>query len=253
VEASDFRSDSWIERYRAGDRAVVWHEIRQLGAQLDQRQRDSAQLVCDEMARRARRNVEVLVHQLSSEGFRFHSNEDRQDPEVPFYPASERAEDQALWLVEHFGQVPMTLLSWLRIVGDVWLVGTHPEWPDATAADPLVIDLEGSRYPNDPIREYFASDYERWLEAQEESDDDRSLYCLPMSPDRLHKDNTSGGPPYGVVVPDGCVDGLWVGETTMPFVGYLNNVFAHGGFPGQSVTSDAWRHQTRLGAPLVTL
>jgi hypothetical protein len=243
-------SETWLERYRAGDRALVWQEIRQLGAQLDQAQRDNAQLVCDEMARRARRNIEVLVNQLASEGYRFHSNDDRQSPEVPFYPASQDAQDQAQWLTTHFGQVPMTLLAWLRIVGDVWLVGTHPDWAQATAADPLVIELEGSRYPNDPIREYFASDYELWLEAQDESDDDHSLFCLPMSPDRLHKDNTSGGPPYGVVVPDGCVDGLWIGETTMPFVSYLNNVFANGGFPGQVDSRDAWQHRSRLAAPL---
>lgn len=246
-------SKSWLERYRTGDRAIVWHEIRQLGAQLDQEQRESAQLVCDEMARRARRNVEVLVEQLKSDGYRFHSNDDRQEPEVPFYPASESAEEQAQWLVAHFGDVPMTLLSWLRIVGDVWLVGTHPAWPEATAADPLVIDLEGSRYPNDPIRRYFENDYELWLEAQMESDDDRDLFCLPMSPDRLHKDNTSGGPPYGVVVPDGCVDGLWVGETTMPFVAYLNRVFANGGFPGRIDSRDAWRHRSRLAARLSPL
>src|SRR5690349_7553440 len=139
----------------------------------------------------------------------------------------------------------MTLLSWLRIVGDVWLVGTHPEWPEATSADPLVIELEGSRYLNHPIREYFESDYDLWFEAQAGSAEDRGLFCLPMSPDRLHKDNTSGGPPYGVVVPDGCVDGLWVGETTMPFVEYLNKVFANGGFPGQTHSPGAWQHRSR--------
>ncbi|WUJ68187.1 hypothetical protein OG809_24110 [Kribbella soli] len=245
--------ESWLERYRAGDRAIVWHEIRQLGARLDGAQREGAQLVCDEMARRARRNVEVLVEQLNAEGYRFHSNDDRQEPEVPFLPASGDAEGQARWLVEHFGSVPMTLLAWLRIVGDVWLVGTHPEWPEATAADPLVIDLEGLRYPTDPLREYFASDYDLWLQAQAESDDDRDLFCLPMSPDRLTKDNTSGGPPYGVVVPDGCVDGLWAGETTMPFVAYLNKVFANGGFPGQVDSYDAWQHRSRLAAPLLPL
>lgn len=30
---------------------------------------------------------------------------------------------------------------------------------------------------------------------------------LPLAPDRLHKDNVSGGPPYGIVLADGCVDG----------------------------------------------
>lgn len=244
---------TWLERYPAGDRASVWQEIRQLGARLDQGERETAQLVCDEMAQRARRNVEVLVERLTSEGFRFHTNDDKQAAEVPFFPAGPGAEDQARWLEEHFGDVPMTLLSWLRIVGDVWLVGTHPEWPDAAAADPLVIELEGSRYPNDSIRDYFASEHEAWRDAEAESDDEPTLYCLPVSPDRLHKDNVSGGGPYGVIVPDGCVDGLWVGETTMPFVAYLNRVFANGGFPGSVDSAGAWRHRARLGARLLPL
>jgi hypothetical protein len=246
-------SDRWLDRYRAGDRALVWHEMRQLGAHLDPKQRENAELVCDEMARRARHNVEVLVEQLTAEGYRFHSNDDQQEPVVPFHPAGERAEEQARWLVAHFGEVPLTLLSWLRIVGDVWLVGTHPEWPEATSADPLVIELEGSRYPNDPIRRYFESDYDVWRERWARSDHDRGLFCLPVSPDRLHKENTSGGRAYGVVVPDGCVDGLWIGECTMPFVVYLNRVFARGGFPGDVDSRDAWQHRSRLATRLIPL
>jgi hypothetical protein len=35
-------------------------------------------------------------------------------------------------LAERFGLVPLTALSWVRLVGDLWLVGTHPHW--ATSA-----------------------------------------------------------------------------------------------------------------------
>jgi hypothetical protein len=59
------------------------------------------------------------------------------------------------WLEERFGPVPMTLLAWVRLVGDVWLVGTHPKSATAASADPLVIELEGSRYANASIRNYF--------------------------------------------------------------------------------------------------
>lgn len=244
---------SWLSRYRAGERAGVWHEMRQLGARLDDVQREQAQLVCDEMASRARRNIETLVEQLVADGYRFHTNDDEQAPEVPFFPAGEGADEQANWLTEHFGAVPMTVLSWLRLVGDVWFVGTHPDWPEAAAADPLVIEIEGARYPDQPIREYFAGDYELWQETKAESSDDPDLFVLPMSPDYLHKDNTSGGSPYGVVLPDGCVDGLWVGETTQPFVSYLNKVFANGGFPGPVESPHAWRHRSRLAQRMLPL
>lgn len=49
----------------------------------------------------------------------------------------------------------------------------------------------------------------------------------------------SGGNPYGIVVPDGRADGVFVGETVMPFVQYLNWTFARGGFPYMTDTSKA--------------
>ncbi len=109
----------WLARYRVGQREQVWHELRQLGAAVREPEiRAEAQLVCDEMAVRARHNIEVIVERLTQE-------------------------------------VPLTLLSWVRLVGDVWLVGTHPEWPTSASADPLVIQVEGSHHPEWPIQDYF--------------------------------------------------------------------------------------------------
>lgn len=52
----------WLARYRLGQRDQVWHELRQLGAVVREREiREEAQSVCDEMAIRARHNVEVIV------------------------------------------------------------------------------------------------------------------------------------------------------------------------------------------------
>jgi hypothetical protein len=42
-----------------------------------------------------------------------------------------------------------------------------------------------------------------------------------VAPDRLHKQNVSGGPPYGFILPDGCADGLFTAEVILPFVSYL--------------------------------
>jgi hypothetical protein len=69
----------------------------------------------------------------------------------------------------------------------------------------------------------------------------------------MPKPNVSGGGPYGVVVPDGCVDGLLVAETTMPFVSYLNNVFAHGGFPARTDTTGQWKVTRELARDLLPL
>lgn len=44
----------WLDRYRAGQRDRVWHELRQLGGAVrEPGLRKEALLVCGEMARRA--------------------------------------------------------------------------------------------------------------------------------------------------------------------------------------------------------
>jgi len=74
-----------------------------------------------------------------------------------------------------------------------------------------------------------------------------------LSPDKLHKQNASGAPPYGMILPDGGADGLFAGETTMPFVSYLNWVFRHGGFPWPTGCAGEWRVRHALAGNLLSL
>ena len=61
----------------------MWHELRQFGATiLDAVLVEEAQLVCDEMARRARHNINLIVERLANDGYRFHSNDERR----PLHP-----------------------------------------------------------------------------------------------------------------------------------------------------------------------
>lgn len=248
-------SPSWLSRYQQGQREQVWHELRQLGSTVRNSEwAPEAQLVCDEMARRARQNIEVIVERLSDDGYRFHNNDDEQTPVNPYNPPTATAAAHAEWLRQRFGTVSMALLSWVRIVGDVWLVGTHPEWERSAAADPLVIEIEGTRYPDAPsIRDYIDDEWTDWQERQADDPDGGGVFVLPVAPDRLHKDNTSGGGPYGFVLPDGCADGLFSWETTMPFVSYLNWVFSEGGFPWPSGDDRQWRVRHRLVKDLLPL
>lgn len=122
-------SPGWLDRYRHGERGQVWHELRQLGRGVrEPGVLEEAQLVCDEMACRARRNIEVFIGRLSAEGYRFRDNDDAQAPAKPHFPPAATAGGQATWLEEHLGPVPLTISSWVRLVGDIWLVGTHPQW-----------------------------------------------------------------------------------------------------------------------------
>jgi hypothetical protein len=244
---------NWLARYRAGERGQVWDELAQLGgAVCEPHALEEVQLVCDEMAGRARHNVEVIVERLSRQGFQFHTNDDAQTPLMPHIPPTPAAAEHAAWLEERFGPVPLTLLSWVRVVGDVWLVGTHPDWPSSASADPLVIQVEGSHYPGESIRDSFEAEWTQWHEWSAH-DPDAGPFQLDLAPDRLHKENVSGDGPYGIVVPDANADGLFVGETTMPFVPYLNWVFLRGGFPFMTGRIDGLRITDALAEDLLPL
>jgi hypothetical protein len=249
----DMGSPGWMDRYAAGHRSEVWHELRQLGATIDEDARIEAEQVCDAMACRAKANVETIIERLTDQGYRFHNNDVAQSPKAGHIQPGHDAPAIVDWLQTRFAAVPMTLVAWLRIVGDVWLVGSHPQWTDAAAADPLVIEAEGSHYPGSSIADYFEGELDAYKQWSAGAGDDTNPFVLPLAPDRLHKDNVSGGPPYGIILPDGCADGLFVAETTMPFVAYLNWVFQHGGFPGRSSSPDAWKVRQSVAKDLLPL
>jgi hypothetical protein len=224
---------NWLQRYRDGEREQVWWELRQLGAAVRSPEViNEARAVCDEMAVRARFNVEVIIDRLTSQGFRFHSNDGERTLVEAFRPADSRVADLIDTLESRWGPIPLVVSSWMRLVGDVWLVGTHPDWVQSNKADPLVMELEGSRYPDNPMLGYWASEYEAWEDISQH-DPHLGGFVMPVSPDRLHKANVSGGAPYGFRLPDGCADGMFIADRATPFVAYLNAVFEHGGFPGR--------------------
>jgi len=244
---------SWLERYRAGDRDQVWHELRQLGDRVrDPGLIEDASAVCDEMAHRARRNIETLIERLTAQGYQFHANDDAQDPVVPLLGPTGDAPALQDWLAERFGPLPLTLSAWIRIVGDVWLVGTHPEWAESAETDPLVIEIEGARFPGSSIRDYYDEEWAAWREASSE-ESSATGFVLPVAPDALHKANISGGAPYGFRLPDRCADGLFVSEVATPFVAYLNHVFANGGFPGSAPGDAQWRLKPEISHDLLPL
>lgn len=235
-----------LARYLDGQQVQVWQDIRRLGALGPASDRFGEVLdVCQEFARRARNNVDTLVSRMKSAGYRFHTNDPEQNPEVPHRPPGAGVVSVESFLGERFGAVPLTVLLWLRTVGDVWLVGTHPDWPGSAAADPLVLELEGSRYPGHSIVTYFEDELDEW--------DHVEPFVLPLSPDRLHKANISGGAPFGILLPDGCADGLFVGERTTTFVDYLNQVFHGGGFAAPPRTAGETALRRELAAGLLPL
>lgn len=81
-------------------RERVWHELRQLGDHVREPElARQAQAVCDEMALRARHNIEVIVDRLTAQGYRFHGNDDQQTPIAPIRTPTTGAAPLADWLL----------------------------------------------------------------------------------------------------------------------------------------------------------
>ncbi len=91
----------------------------------------------------------------------------------------------------------------------------HPTFPDGL--DPLVVDPpEGA------------------LSFLYDEEDESPGRFAGLAPDDLHKDNISGGDPYGVRLPNPSADFLFVYERhNLLFVPYLRlAILQWGGFPG---------------------
>ena len=119
------------------------------------------------------------------------------------------------WLEERFGPIPMAISSWARLVGDVWSVGTHPSWAESSGSDPLVIEIEGTRYPGASMRDFFDSELEAW---QEWATDDDAGGVLPLAPDGCTRPTSVVVTPteFGFRMPR--PEGVFVTEVAMPFV-----------------------------------
>jgi hypothetical protein len=110
------------------------------------------------------------------------------------------------------GPLPLSLVAFWQEVGAIDLVGMHRSW--TSGLDPLVVDP-----PEDPLSDLY-------------EEEDGVFVCL--APDDLHKDNVSGGDPYGLHLPNPSADFLFMYERhDLLFVPYLRlAILRWGGFPG---------------------
>ena len=203
-----------LKRYLSGERERVWDELQLIGpAALTNA---DAQAVAAETMRRVRRNCEALVARLRLLGYdfsRFPHGERRSPAPVPLAPPTDEGLDE---LEREAGPLPLSLAVFWREVGAVDLIGRHPDWPDGL--DPLVLDPpEGAL---------------AWIDSTEQGEEEGIFAAL--APDDLHKDNTSGGEPYGVMLPCPAADFTFAEERHgLLFVPYLRlAILRWGGFPG---------------------
>jgi len=213
-----------LERYTNGAYEQVWNDLQALGPSIRQEPHyTQAQEVAAETMRRVRRNCEQLVSRLRALGYTFGTYPDgsrRSYPTQPMTPPSDVLRSDRVELEKLAGPLPLSLVAFWDEVGSVDLVGMHPAWPDGL--DPLVVD------PPEGALSY--------LDAFEGGDGETegSALFAGLAPDDLHKDNVSGGDPYGVRLPDPSADFLFLYERHgLLFVPYLRlAILRWGGFPG---------------------
>ena len=214
----------YLERYRKGEHERVLSELQALGPAVRQEPHYSlAREVAAETMRRVRRNCELIVARLGSLGYVFGTYPDGSEgyyTEGPLVPPSDATRADLSSLEEQVGPLPLSLTAFWEEVGSVDLVGMHPSWGENL--DPLVV------YPPEAA----LSDFE--MEGGEEEIAAAGQFVAALAPDELHKDNVSGGAPYGVALPDASADFLLQDERHgLLFVPYLRlAILRWGGLPG---------------------
>jgi hypothetical protein len=220
----------WLSRYVAGEHEVVWAEMVAVGASIVDRADllREAEAVADETMRRVRQNIDVLEGRLRAAGYRFAADEDENWPhQTRAQPAAD-----ALKIIEAVeamigGRFPISIRSFIVNVGWVDFNGELPGW------SPQYVDGLQVLTSLDDLGELLLDMIEQGYYDADEPQAGKAH--LELSADHLHKADISGGPPYGVAVPDASADGAWLYDSLHPdhgFVGYLREVIADGGLPG---------------------
>jgi hypothetical protein len=216
---------NYLERYRNGAYEQVWSDLQALGpAVRDEPHYSLAQAVASETMSRVRRNCERIVSRLHAAGYVFGRYPDGSRgyySDGPLVQPSDATRAECASLEAQVGPLPLSLAAFWQEVGSVDLVGMHPGWPELR--DPLVVYSP----------EAALSDLDYWEEDAGEGTAS-GQFEAGLAPDDLHKDNTSGGSPYSVALPDPSVDFAFLNERHgLLFVPYLRlAILRWGGFPG---------------------
>jgi hypothetical protein len=195
--------------------------------------------VAAETMRRVRRNCELLVSRLRALGYVFGTYPDGTTgyyTQGPLVAPSDQTRADVAELEAQAGPLPLSLVAFWQEVGSVDLVGMRPGWPDGL--DPLVVyPPEGALSDldevagNDIFEESICSQI---TAALGHVNFEAPRFFAGLAPDDLHKDNVSGGGPYGVALPCPSADFVFLEEGhNLPFVQYLRlAILRWGGFPG---------------------
>jgi hypothetical protein len=213
-----------LARYLGGEHRAVWAELRShdaLGGDL----LEGAQAVASETMKRVARCADILSERLAALGWRPLYGELRTRP---------RAEDrEAMRRIQEItaAPIPLSVRAFWEGVGGINFV-----W-DYESGDALELGVGLPMDEMDPLCVDAPADlthvFEEWQDQRSGLNPEfADPFRLDVSPDYLHKANTSGGPPYGFELPFFGADPILMGEThELPFSDYLRLCFRWAGFP----------------------
>jgi len=218
----------YLSQYLAGDTHQVWNAIGGLVyAEISSHIQSDVLAVCEETMRRVHQNTERIASALTSLGYQFGVYPDGQEVQMfrgPLVGPDPSIESKIHTLAASVGSIPLSLKAFWKNMDAICLIGKYPDWP--TYSDPLTVD------PVDVALE----EMEIWQELVKENGlGEIGPFRVPISPDKYHKDNVSGGDWYGIELPCSTVDVPLSGEPhNTTFIDYLRIAIGAMGFPGVS-------------------
>ena len=217
----------YLKRYRNGEYEQVWDELKALGPAVRQeRYYSQACAVATETMRRVSGNCELIVSRLRAAGYIFGTYPDgsRAFQLPPLAAPSNETHRAVTQFEKEAGPLPLSLVAFWQEVGSVNLIGMHPAWPNGL--DPLVV------WPPDAV----LSCLDEVFDSTDKNLADYEWFA-PLAPDDVHKDNESGGGPYGAALPEPSADFQFYYEShNLLFVPYLRlAILQWGGLPGLDV------------------
>ncbi|NDV65020.1 SMI1/KNR4 family protein [Bacteroides sp. 224] len=208
----------YLFEYRDGRQAEIWEELmanNNLSKAILPLKDIHA--VLKETIRMAKININIIFGQLQACGYQFNSETSVKEPDAEIESKIETLKN----LIKPYGYLPLSLEFFLRYAGSVNFI---PSWKSK-----LPYQYADSLYIADIDEIIVLAEAREW----DEEEDDSPLY-LEISPDYYHKDNVSGGMPYGIeITREPQIDSRLLNTPygDLYFIDYLRLCFDWGGFP----------------------
>ena len=221
----------FYNRYIAGEEISVWRDIYSLKeiSAIDDNWQDLLK-VLQETFERVKYNIDFIFVKLKEcKCYSFKES----NPIKSDYVKSNYYFNILKNKVNEFGYMPFTLDFFYRNIESINFLHSLERHSLFKYADPLFIDSAEHLLDN--------MDDGSWEELMYENKDNKMPVYVEFSPDYYHKDNVSGGLPYGIeITPTQQVDSYVVNTPygNIYFVEYLRLCFKYGGFPNISDKND---------------